>query len=284
MAIETVAQARDAIDAGQTWTGLYRRGGPVMTANIFTDMSYAAGIPVANYYAATPLVSAVLAGTDGINTGPGAAAGLTKYVRRVLLMPPAAIGIPCFEMIDVVLYYPFVDGDGGQQDLFNTVPIPRYSGKNCRIMVVSQGAGTAVVNAQIAYTNSDGVAGRVTTATLNLAAAPGSLCSSFSSGTAINKPSACFVPLAAGDGGVKSIERVEYLSPGGGIAAFVIVKPLLSVTGFEATGAPIEVDCLADNTFVLPILGDGAYLSFLARGTTGATPATIIGEVETIWG
>lgn len=282
MAILSYAEARDAQLEGRSWLGYYRRGGPAMTANIWADLSYAAGIPVANYYASTPLTSAVL--TDGIDLGPAPASGMSKYINRALILPPTATGILQFEFLDIVMYYPFVDGDGGYQDMVNSIQIPRYNGYECKIMVISQGVGTADANATVTYTNSDGVAGRQTTVTLALANAAGSLCSSFAPGTAKTYPAGPFLSLASGDKGVRSIQSVEYLSGGGGIQAFVIAKPLFSMTMFEATTAPIEVDFSADRSFKLPQVAQGAYLSAIARGTTSSSPATIIGQIETVWG
>lgn len=283
--IRSVAEAVAAERAGRTWSGFYRRGGPAMTANIWADLSYASGIPVANYYASTPLVAATLSGADGINLGPEPATGLSKYVRKALLLPPTATGILQFEFVDIVMYYPFVDGDGGTQPMINNITIPRYSGHGCRIMVVSQGIGTATVGCTITYTNSDGVSGRQVTSTLNLATNAGSLCSSHAPAISVAYPQGPFIPLCAtGCKGVRSIENIEYLAPGGGIQAFVIVKPLFAMSMFEATVAPIEVDFLADRTLKMPEIPNGSYLSAIARGTTTQTPATIIGQIDTVWG
>ena len=283
MAIRTLADAAAAETNGRTWLGFYRRGGPAIAVGVFSDLSYAAGIPVANYYAATPLVSATLATTDGIDLGPAPATGMTKYLRSATLLPPVACGVMAFEALDVVMFYPFVDGDGGDQLLTNTVTMPRYNGgEGCRIMVVSQGAGTGVVNANIYYTNCAGVPAMVNV-DLNLAATAGQLCSSFATG-ASNFPAGAYLPLAVGCKGVRSIDRVEYLAGGGGIAAFVIVKHIASLSMFEATTAPIEVDFAADRSFKLPELPVGTYLSLIARGTTASTPATISGVFKTIWG
>jgi hypothetical protein len=282
MAIRNYKEALDAHREGRTWLGFYRRGGPAMAANVWADLSYAAGLPVANYYASTPLTSATL--DSGIDLGPAPAAGMSKYISRALIIPPTATGIMSFEFLDICLYYPFVDGDGGYQDLINTVPIPRYGGHECKIMVVSQGVGTADADVLITYTNSDGVGGKQVTATLALANNAGTLCSSFPPGTAKTYPAGPFVTLCSQCKGVRSIQSVEYLSSGGGIQAFVIVKPLFSMTMFEATAAPIEVDFIADRSFKLPQVSHGAYLSAIARGTTAATPATINGQIETIWG
>lgn len=282
MAINSYAEARNAYFNGRSWLGYLRRGGPAMTANIFADLSYAAGIPVANYYASTPMVSAVL--DSGIDIGPAPAPGMSKYISRVMLLPPVATGILSFEFLDVVMYYPFVDGDGGSQNMSNTFPIPRYGGRGCKIMVVSQGVGVGDANVRITYTNSDGVSGRQVLVTLALANPAGSLCSSFAPGAAKTYPVGPFVGLYPGDKGIRSIQNIEYLTSGGGIQAFVIVKPLFSASMFEATVAPIEIDFMADRSFNLPKIVDGIYLSAIARGTVTGNPATIIAQIETIWG
>lgn len=282
--ISTQHDIKEALDAGRVWWGFYRRGGPSMyIANVFTDLSYSAGIPVANYYASAPLVSAVMSGSEGIDVGPLPAAGMTKYVKRVLIMPPTTVGIMEFELLDIVMYYPFVDGDGGAQNLSNTVSIPRYGGTGCKIMVVSQGAGSGIVSAVVTYTNAAGVSGKTVTVNLNLAAAAGSLCSSFPPAAATSQLGA-YLPWAVGDTGVRSIESVEYLSAGGGIQAFVIVKPLASIPCWEATVAPVEVDFMCDRSGILPVVPNGAYLGFIARGTASGTPATVHAQLETIWG
>ena len=282
MAIKSYAEARNAHLNGRSWLGYLRRGGPALTANVFADLSYAAGIPVANYYASTPMVSAVL--DKGIDIGPDPAPGMSKYISRVMILPPVATGILSFEFLDVLMYYPFVDGDGGSQDMVNTFAIPRFGGRGCRIMVVSQGVGVSDANVRITYTNSDGVSGRQVLATLALANSAGSLCSSFAPGSAKTYPVGPFVSLYPGDKGIRSIQNIEYLTSGGGIQAFVIVKPLFSVTMFEASAAPIEIDFMADRSFQLPQIANDAYLSAIVRGTTTGNPATIIAQIETIWG
>jgi len=289
MAIERIADVQAAYDAGRFWTGIMRRSGPALAANIWADMSYAAGNPAANYYAAAPTVSAKLSTLDGIDVGPNPAAGLTKYVHKVLVMPPSGtnVGITEFMLVDVCLYYPFVDGDGAGQAMTQLAVLDRYNGEGCRVMVVSQGAGVSTSTVDMTYTNSAGVPGRVSTATLNFVAAPGSLASCTPSGTAYAFPCGPFMPLQHGDTGIRSIETINVLSSAGGIAAFVIVRPLVTLGGFEARvsgiAAPIEVDTLIDRG-QLQKIENGAYLALLARGTTAGTPAITSAEITTIWG
>lgn len=289
MAIERISDVQAAYDAGRFWTGIMRRSGPVLAANIWADFSYAAGNPVANYYAAAPLTSAKLVGTDGIDVGPAPAAGLTKYVHKALIMPPSGtnIGITEWMLNDVVLFYPFIDGDGAEQFMTQAAVMDRYNGEGCRVMVVSQGAGVGFANVVMNYTNSAGVAGRTCTATLNFAATPGSLASCTPALTAYAYPCGPFMPLQAGDKGIRSIESVNVLASAGGIAAFVIVRPLVRLGGFEALvssiAAPIEIDTLIDRG-QLEKIENGAYLGIIGRGTTAGTPAITSAEITSIWG
>lgn len=280
--IETFAHARDAELEGRVWLGFLRRAGPAFVANSWHDLSYAAGNPVANYYASAPLVAAVLSGRDGIDTGPAPAAGMQKLLRVATLLPGATGGVRTFWFLDYCLYYPFVDGDGGLQDLDNTVPMPRYGGEGCQVMAVCQGTGLSTADVRITYTNSAGVAGRQATTTLNLAAAPGVLASSLAPGTAYAYPSAPWMQLQAGDSGVRSIEQVEPLAAAGGIFALVLAKPLLVAVAPTATAAPVEVDALADRITVKHF-EHGAYIHAIAHATAAGTP-NVLGCLKTIWG
>ena len=154
-------------------------------------------------------------------------------------------------------------------------------------MVVMQGTGVGISDVIMTYTNSNGVTGRTCTNTLNFAATPGSLASSTPANTAYAFPCGPFLTLQPGDEGIRSIESVNVLSGAGGIAAFVIVKPLVRLGGFEALvnsiAAPIEVDTLIDR-LQLEKIESGAYLGILGRGTTAGTPAITSAEITTIWG
>jgi hypothetical protein len=282
--IRTQKQADAAVAAGRHWLGFLRRQGPSMAAGFWADLSYAAGIPVANYYASAPLESATLLGRDGIDIGPAPEAGMSKYLGRVLILPPTATGILQFKVHDICLYYPFIDGDGGFQEMVNSVPMPRYGGVGTRMMAVSQGSGLSTVDVRVTYTNSDGVPGRQVTTTFTLSAPPGTLASNVSSVVSTPNPSSPYLPLQGGDRGVRSIESVEPLAAGGGIFALVIVKPLLALGMHQATAAPVEVDCRLDRSFRQPDIEPGAHIAMIALGTLTATPATIQAEIETIWG
>jgi hypothetical protein len=291
-------EVQRAYEKGATWEGILRRSGPVLAANVWADLSYAAGNPVANYYAAAPMTGSRLAGTDGIETGP-AMTTAQKYVSRVCFMPPSGtnVGISEYILYDVCQFYPFLDGDGGSQDTIGTMTVNRYArplgggyGEGCRIMVVSQGAGIGFSDVEFTYTNSAGTAGRVAYATLNFAAAPGSLASSMLPGTSnYTYPCGPFVALQAGDSGVQSIQNINVLTGAGGIAAVVIVKPLVQAGTVEALAAPVifaapvEVDLPLEGR-KLEAIDNDAYLGVIMRATTAGTPAITSAIVTTVWG
>lgn len=280
--LATIKDARDAEEAGRSWLGFLRRNGPVFVANRWHDMSYAAGNPVANYYASTPGVAAVLNGREGIDTGPEPAAGMTKRLAVTTLSPGATGGSKLFWFLDYCLFYPFVDGDGGLQALDNTVPIPRYNGEGCRVMAVCQGTGLTTGDVQITYTNSQGVAGRQGTTTLDLTVAPGVLSSSLTPNVSYAAPAGPWLNLQHGDTGVQSIQQVEPLSAIGGIFALVIVHPLQHICVPTATAAPMEVDSFAEDLHTAEF-PHGAYINCICFASAAGTPA-ILGCTKTIWG
>jgi hypothetical protein len=267
---------------GRFHRGYIRRAGPAMPAGAWGDLSYAAGIPSANYYAATPLRAAVLAAADGIDQGPATTS--TKILRRMTIIPPSACGISHFRLQDTCLYYPFIDGDGGTQSLSNPVAFTRYNnGEGCQIMAVVQGVGTGQANVAITYTNSDGVTDKVTSATLNFAATAGQLASSCPVGQAYNLACGPYIPLCTGCRGVRSIQSIDVLSAAGGIVALVIVKPIACLGMFEAATTPIETD-FYDDCQQMPTIEPDAYLNLIMHSITAATPATVIGRCDFIWG
>lgn len=289
MTITNVAGVADAYSAGRHWTGYLRRAGPAMTAGLWTDLSYAAGIPVANYYAATPLLSSQLAGNEGIFHGTSVeGAGYSKYLHKALLLPPTtSVGTVTAHVHDIVAYYPFIDGDGGSQDMVNTLGTLRYDGgRGCRIMLVSQGAGVAdATDITITYTSTEGVQRTLTPVYMRNTATAGQLLSPVDA-TALgvlgyNVANPYLSPLN-GSTGINSIDNINIPTAVGGIFAACIVKPLGTISWQELL-TPIEVDFMRDR-LIPPTVEDGAYIHAVARGTVTASPTTLHGEFTFIWG
>jgi hypothetical protein len=254
-----------------------------MTTGVWTDMSYAAGIPVANYYASAPYVSATLSPTEGILHGSAVnPSGYRKYLHKVLMMPVAAIGQASFLLHDIVMYYPFVDGDGGEQFMDNQISIPRYNGVGCKIMLVSQGAGVGnALNTVIDYTDTDGTPRTWTGFTANANSA-GQLMSGANDGTESAVQHGNPYIITQGANGVRSIDRITMNSGVGGIFAACIVKPLGQVSMQINETTPIEVDFMRDRLRMQEI-EDGAYVHMIGRSSTTAAPATLHGQLDFIW-
>lgn len=281
MAIQSFRDVAAAYDAGRHWTGLLRRAGPVSVAGYWQDLSYAAGVPVANYYAATPLTSALLASNDGILCGPEVeAAGYKKYLHKALLVPPStSIGIITAHAHDVVMYYPFVDGDGGFQEMTNN-QTNRYGGAGCHIMLVSQGIGIGTTGqTTIVYEDKDG-----NTVTLNAIQTKHDV----PAGTLLTAADAVAAtafglvsPYVMCPNGCNRIISFNFDVGVGGIFAAVIVKPL-GVISTQEVGTPVEVDYFRDRLRPVPI-HDGSYIGAIYRGTVGATPTNLMAEMSFIW-
>ena len=285
MTIKSISEVVDAYDAGRHWTGYMRRGGPALTAGYWTDFSYASGIPVANFYASTPLVSATLNATDGILHGPSvSAAGWKKYFHKALFMPPAtSIGTATLHIHDIVAYYPFVDGDGGEQSMSHTLPSVRYGGVDCDLMVVSQGAGYAnASDVIITYTDAYDQTKTLNPVSLYTLASAGQLASQQYDGLSLATAPLCGNPYISLPTGIKSIQAVNFPSGVGGIFAFAIVK-VIGTIALQEVGTPTESDCIRDQ-LMLEEVEDGAYIHMLVRSSVSATPSTAHAELSFIWG
>lgn len=289
MTIKNVAGVADAYTAGRHWQGYLRRGGPAMTAGAWTDLSYAAGIPVANYYAATPLVATQLSANEGIVHGPPVnAAGYKKYLHQAMVIPPAtSVGTVTALIHDIVAVYPFVDGDGGSQDMVNNLGTLRYNGGvGCKIMFVSQGAGVSdAIDATLTYTNTAGVQRTITPVYTRNTATAGQLLTPVDATALDVSPyniANPYMNLRPGDTGINRIDNINFPSAAGGIFAACIVKPLGTISWQELL-TPIEVDYMRDRLYMNEV-GDGAYVHMIARGTVTASPATLHGELSFVWG
>lgn len=251
--------------------------------NLWFDTSMSPGNPPAQYYIGSILSATVLArSTDGgINHGPNVFPS-TKYLRSITSMTSASTTLPLpMVLCDYLLAYPFIDTSvTDPQDLINTNSLTRYTdGKGVQVMAVLTNAGIGGQSFSFTYTNSDGVAGRVSqTVQMNTATAVGSIVSS--SVSTLNQY-APFIGLQDGDSGVRSIQSVTMLGADVGLFALVLVKPLMWTAINEIT-APYEKDALLMGGD-LPRIYDDAFLGFicLPRGNLSAT--TLVGDLKVIW-
>jgi hypothetical protein len=271
-------------DLGQNFYSTWRKVPTQTTASGFWfDISMSPGNPPPQYYAAAPQVSIALtkSADGGLNHGPTVSPKI-KYLHKILVMAQTTTAVPLpMILLDYLMFYPFVPMDSGDSLLTTSISLPRYpTGIGVQILPVLVAAQTGGTQFYCTYTNQDGVAGRVTpVVTCNSQSATGTIITSASATSDSVGP---FMPLQAGDTGVRSIEMVTNLTGDVGLISFVLVKPLVSTQIFDIT-APVEIDYLTDRNCMCPNIVDDAFLNFivLSNGTLASAP--INGEIHTFW-
>jgi len=164
--------------------------------------------------------------------------------------------------------------------------LPRYTdGAGVQAFFVNSNAtplGAGTPNLSLGYTNSSDTASRATPTVLPIgktAAANGLI---LYSGTGAGKYGP-FMPLAAGDSGISSIQTIQnstsYVS---GEYAVVLCKPLLTMP-ITTLGVAAERD-LVNQVPSLPRIYDGACLTWLMY-SGAATPinSAIAGHLDVVW-
>lgn len=293
-----VKEFADADTAGQTWITGFRKlvASAVSPTSGLIDYLYYAGSPPANFYASAPYVSALVEANKGIYLP--SVAPKTQHLRSLTTMTAASSATTTTNqqqrliVADYLLYYPFIDTDavGEQQDMENTVTLPRYD--YGQVIAVSQSAAPLQGQFTITYTNQDNVGGRVSqnTFTLSSLAGGGQVATSALSNGGFHP----YIGLQTGDIGVKSIQSCTFTSAGGGLFALVIVKPIFThiatqecrrtTTGnLESYGSADKYDALIHQAGS-PQIKDGAVLGIFGQGYAGSlASSTLVGLVETVW-
>jgi len=272
-----------AYNGAEHYTTFRKSPSQATVANVWTDLSINSGTgnPVPNYYASSPLVSATLNYNEGLWHG-GAVSPANKYLARMMVSVQTATPLPLtVNLLDYLLYYPFVDMDStDQQTMTNSVTLPRYTtGSGVQLMMVSHTTYVGGQTFQISYTNQDGTAGRTTPLqTINTA---GNAYSMVTGGPTANSQGP-FVSLQVGDTGIRSIESITFNAGGGGLCALVLVKPLAThvVRGIDA---PTERDYFTE-TPSMPQIVDGAYLNFIACPSGSIAAVPVFGDATFVWG
>lgn len=283
MGATSVRQVVDAeLDGGFRYAGWRKVPSQTTTANVWYDLSYAPGNPIPQYYASTPLKATVLRrSTDiGLDHGPSVAPQ-TKYLRRFMATTYGNAVPSAGKILDYLVFYPFCDeGTTDTQTMDNTATLPRYTdGEGVQMFAVSQGGRVSNQTFQVTYTNQDGVTGQLSqVVSTNSNAATGSLVATGPAGwTGIP-----FIPLQAGDTGVRQIESVQMISGTDiGLFALVLAKPIATWSCREAQAA-VEIDYLADFA-QLPTIEDDAYLNLLVVAQGSIANIQFMGELTTVW-
>lgn len=298
MGFANVSEWASCMDAGRFHITTFRKqvASAATVANDFVDYTYFAGNPVANFYASSPLEAAHIEANKGIHLRD---VGDSQYIKDFCVMTVASSATGTSNqnqrllLADYLMYYPFVDTDaiGEQQDMVQTVTLPRYATEGGQIMCVAQSAASTVGTFTLSYTNQDGVPGRTTQVTYTKAVSGGgAIVTSNTNSVAGSLP---FVGLQAGDKSVLSVESCTFSAPGGGLMAIVIVQPIMhtkatqecrrTTTGnLESYGAATHMEALIH----MPIneVKRGAVLGVIGLGNAGSLASSILtGVLTTQW-
>jgi hypothetical protein len=284
---DNVGELVDNELAGRTKTLGFRKSPAVVTgAGTWYDYSMAPGNPAPQYYAAAPLVAQTMSRSvdggihHGANVSPGA-----KYLRELQMTVVAAAGVPQrLMLLDYLMFYPFVDmGTSDPQAMTNTQVLTRYStGAGVQIMAVLVAPhGLSGDTFSVNYTNSAGVAGRVTVLhTMSTAiSVNGTILTTQQTGGLRFGP---FMTLQAGDSGVRSIESVTCTAGiDVGLFTLVLVKPLAEIT-VRGIDAPTEKDFWID-AVKTPQIVDDAYLNFITCPNGSLSAVQLLGLAKFVW-
>mgnify|MGYP003335326364 CR=1 FL=1 len=273
------------VNGATRWSEFVKNVTQTTTAGVWYDLTGASGNPRAKqWFDAAPLTAAAItqSGDGGIFHG-SAVSTATKYLRFFRAACASATPLPMMLVLcDYLLYYPTIeDGNTDPQTMTNSVTLPRYTdGKGVQMMAVTISSRTGGQSFQVTYTNSDGVAGRVSPVVVqNAVAAPGTITTS-ATATANSTPSA-FIPLQDGDSGVRLVESVQMLGADTGFFAIVLVKPI-ATTIIRGIDAPYDKDPLIFAS-ELERIYDDAYLSLLALPNGSLSGLAVRGAVRSVW-
>ena len=254
-------------------------------SGIWYDLSMSSGNPIAQYYSGVTLTSTKLSrNVDiGLNHGqPVNASGFKKYLYRIQIGVVLATAAPLtVQLQDYLMFYSGISMDAGIQTFTNSIALPRYpTGDGVQMMLVEQFPYAGACQVQITYTNSDGVAGRITPIlTLNSQGVFGTVSTS---AAALAGQGGLYIPLQGDDKGVLLVESIEILGAGDvGVLALVLAKPLSMFQIIETT-QPLFVDFMHDVNDMHEIIDD-AYLNFCVLPTGTIAGANITGELTTFW-
>lgn len=287
----TVASVRELVDAeleGRVrqydWVKTISQ---TTTVGVWYDIAGASGNPRAKqWFDATPLTAQqIRQSTDGgIFHGANVETdGFQKYLRSIRAFVPAAgAHLPMtLTFMDYLLYYPTIeDGTTDPQVMDNTNTLPRsVTGEGVQMMAVTISSRTGGQTFSVNYTNSDGVAGRVTpNVTQNASTAPGTITTAAAGANSGGNP---FIPLQGADRGVRSVESVTMNGTDTGFFALVLVKPLATMS-LRGNDAPYEKDMLLFANEV-PRIEDDAFISLIGLTRGSFLGVSIRGNARFIW-
>lgn len=254
------------------------------TAGRWYDFSPLAGTPGANAWAGTALAWQNANSSSGWAMPMGAAVTPdTKHLLNAMAVTPGVVpGV--LMLVDMQGYYPGISLNVATAQTLTGTPTLRYAnGAGVKAyFVVTTASGATAHNIAMSYTDQSGNAGNTMPVTVSCTAS--AITSHIThSGTAASNYGP-FLPLAAGDSGIRSVQTVTIsAASGSGAGALVLARPLLTLP-LTTSGLAVERD-LVNQVPSLPQIQDDACLVWLyfAGGTTAAN-TNFYGTLEACYG
>lgn len=246
----------------------------------WVDLSMTPGNPPPNYYASAPLAAAVLDPFRGIYHGDNKAPA-KKHLAEITLQTPNSGIVGPYKLLDYVLYYPFIDLDDADEQVFdNTVTLPRYTdGAGLQVIAVTVAPTTAGGSFTFDYVDDQGVSRTTPTIFTDTTISNIASLTTFAPGTvAGNGP---FLPLNSASKGVRRITAFRNLTPSGGLTALVLVRPLANLA-IREVNSPSEY-VFAGPGVTPPQIVDGAYLNLIVYGPTNVQSSNLTVDLLTTW-
>ena len=254
--------------------------GATSAAGRWHEFFTATGIPTAGSFTGTAGVATQMnrSTTGALDIGADVSTN-TRHLLTATALTASTTMVPAVAvLLDLLLYYPSNVVTGSPTTLNNTATLPRYTtgaGVQCFICVQTA-LGAASPTLTLTYTDDSGNTGNtalVMTSPVN--SAPISTLFLYNGGP--------FLPLNAGDTGIRKIDSYTLGSGTTGTVAFVLAKPLATIPLLAANTAS-ERDFLYQIPS-LPQVLDGACLGWVVLiGGAMTTLQTLTGKLDMGWG
>lgn len=257
-------------------------GASAAVAGRFYDLFQFAGSPVAGAYSGTALNAQIpTQATTGALWHGGDVAALTKHLVTAMANSAAATFVPgLLTLVDLCMYYPGINANlATSQTLVNGAALTRYTSGDGLVAwpTVTTALGATASNLSMSYTDHAGNAGN------SLGMVVPATASQIVAGL-VNATVGPFLPLAAGDRGLRSVQSVQMSAAmGAGAFALCVGKRLLDIP-IGVAGYAAERD-LVNQLPSLEQVVDGACPVWLFQaGAAVAATSLVHGKVRFAWG
>lgn len=257
-------------------------GSVTMASTRWYDLSGYAGSPAANAWSGSALACQNVNDTTGFGVPHGGnVSPSVKHLLTQSVLTSNTSAVPGFLMIqDMQCYWPGINMNSNALQNLTGTPSLRYAnGEGCRLyLAVTATTGGSAHNLSASYTDQSGNTGNSFPATVSCTAS--AVVSHITHSGSSFGP---YLPLAAGDTGVQNVASVQLsAASGAGTAALVLARPLayLPVTTANVACAIDYLNLLPS----LPVVKDGACLTFMFTPAGNASAAVMMGTAGFVWG